>query len=283
MIITPTQENHDKKFSQTERLSFIQTGKSEAYKTALDIRKFEIQMFWTRANYFFLFVSAAFAAYGIVLGWKTADIGISDQTRRLVLLLISGVGFIVSLAWYLANKGGKFWQENWEYHVDLLERDEVGCLYRTVLSKSPNGLGVLNENRKSIDSISDSNGIKKNVVRIAGAIRLLALPLASVFRPSQSYPYSPTKVNLILSAFTTALFFLVFMASFIKFQGLYWPSLRQISSAVVLEYSGLLVLALVGFFGVWMIFSCRSSTEDTKLSVFASYRSTEVKEDITPN
>jgi len=45
------------------------------------------------------------------------------------------------VAWYLVNRGSKFWQNNWERHVDLLENQVVGPLYKTIVqgvgSKNP--------------------------------------------------------------------------------------------------------------------------------------------------
>ncbi|MGH8568044.1 MAG: hypothetical protein ACREXU_08475, partial [Gammaproteobacteria bacterium] len=34
------------------------------------------------------------------------------------------------------NRGSKFWQENWENHVDLLEDQIMGPLYKTVVSRA---------------------------------------------------------------------------------------------------------------------------------------------------
>ena len=33
------------------------------------------------------------------------------------------------------NRGSKHWQENWENHVDMLEDEMVGPLYKTVLTR----------------------------------------------------------------------------------------------------------------------------------------------------
>ena len=38
-------------------------------------------------------------------------------------------------AWYLVNRGSKYWQENWENHVDMLEDAVIGPLYKTVLER----------------------------------------------------------------------------------------------------------------------------------------------------
>ncbi|MEG1141782.1 MAG: hypothetical protein RSE41_04965, partial [Clostridia bacterium] len=53
--------------------------------------------------------------------------------KNMYLILIASIGFVFSLAWLLAAKGSKFWQENWECHLDLLEDKITGPLYKIVL------------------------------------------------------------------------------------------------------------------------------------------------------
>jgi hypothetical protein len=40
----------------------------KALEHALDIRKFEIELYWKRASYFWTLIAAAFAAYFLILG-----------------------------------------------------------------------------------------------------------------------------------------------------------------------------------------------------------------------
>lgn len=47
-------------------------------------------------------------------------------------LIFSSLGVIFSFAWYLVNRGSKFWQNNWERHVDLLEDITLGPLYKVI-------------------------------------------------------------------------------------------------------------------------------------------------------
>lgn len=49
--------------------------------------------------------------------------------------LIICLGLVFSFAWYLVNKGSKFWQENWEKHIDMTEDSVIGPLYKTTISK----------------------------------------------------------------------------------------------------------------------------------------------------
>lgn len=112
------QEEYDEAFSK---------HKKEALHVALDTRKFEIELYWKRATYFWTFIAVTFAGYGLV------QRGSGDA---FLSLFLSCFGFVLSLGWVLANRGSKQWQENWEHHVDHLEDDEIGPLFKTSLPRS---------------------------------------------------------------------------------------------------------------------------------------------------
>lgn len=88
----------------------------KALKIALDTRKFEIELYWKRTGYFALFIGALFIGYYTIL---TSD-KIAKEERKNFLLLLTGLGFLLSLLWYMVNRGSKFWQENWESHIEEL-------------------------------------------------------------------------------------------------------------------------------------------------------------------
>ena len=50
-------------------------------------------------------------------------------------LVVACIGFVFTFAWHLANRGSKYWQENWENHLDLLEDKVTGPLYTTLLER----------------------------------------------------------------------------------------------------------------------------------------------------
>lgn len=117
-----------KEIVDRDKYSELFKGKErKALKTALDTRKFEIEMYWKRATYFWAFIAAIFAAYFIVATKKDA----SDYSNFFTII-ISLLGYIFSLGWYFVNRGSKFWQSNWESHVAELENEIQGPLFRCV-------------------------------------------------------------------------------------------------------------------------------------------------------
>jgi hypothetical protein len=99
-----------------------ETKTSKKYYTALDTRKFEIDLFWKRSLFFWGFIAAAFVGYAAFSGDKT-----NNPNLR---LLISLFGLVCSFCWTLVNRGSKYWQENWEQHVDVLEDEVTGSLFK---------------------------------------------------------------------------------------------------------------------------------------------------------
>lgn len=140
-----------------------------AYYQAADIRKFEIDMYWKRATYFWALIAVAFAAFFAVSSSK--DI----VSKNFYLIAISSAGLVFTFAWFSVNKGSKYWQENWENHLDLLEDNITGPLYKSKLV------------RPSEDSV-----LEKYFLGPA--------------------PYSVSKINQIIALFTMLLW-LTFIAS----------------------------------------------------------------------
>lgn len=102
-------------------------------KAALDRaytqRSFEIEHYWKRATYFWGFQIAVFATFGLV--WKEP----AGEGGRFLLIALSVVGFLTAVANSLSAEGSKFWQQNWENHIDMLEDEIEGKLYKTAWLK----------------------------------------------------------------------------------------------------------------------------------------------------
>jgi len=128
------QDNYDDKFE-------TKNGKSEKLKAAFnqvsDIRKFEIDLYWKRAGYFWALIAVAFAGYFAILSSQHIT------SKFFLSFIVGAIGFVFTFAWHLVNRGSKYWQENWENHLDLLEDEITGPLYKTLLE------------RPSLDSLSE--------------------------------------------------------------------------------------------------------------------------------
>ncbi len=141
--------------------SDIGTKKLEiALNNALDIRKFEIELYWKRGRYFWTFIALTFTSYFLILNTEAKRNGLYPELKDQVLFMLNLLGIYLSIAWLLVNKGSKYWQENWEKHVDLLEDKIMGPLYKTTVARG-----------KFWDR----------------------------FRPTKSYPYSVGKINQLIS------------------------------------------------------------------------------------
>ena len=105
------------------------TISAKALERALDIRKFEIDLYWKRAAYFWTFIAATFAGF-------VAIQASSAPNKTDLSVLLCNLGAVFSFGWLCVNRGSKYWQENWEYHVDMLEDAVQGPLYKVVLSRS---------------------------------------------------------------------------------------------------------------------------------------------------
>lgn len=97
-----------------------------ALDRAYQLRSFEIEHYWKRATYFWGFQIAIFAALGLV--WKETI----PTSWSPITIALSGVGILTALANTLSAHGSKFWQQNWEMHIDMLEDDIEGRLHKTV-------------------------------------------------------------------------------------------------------------------------------------------------------
>ena len=153
MDLINNKDDYDELFPVTKNAE-EKNIRAEALKIALDTRKFEIELYWKRATYFWAFIAASFAGY-------FALTGSTNRIPSYVFFLICCLGFSFTFSWYLANRGSKFWQKNWESHVDALEDDIIGPLFKTTISRDK----------------------------------------LSFLKLHKEYPFSVSKINQLLSAF----------------------------------------------------------------------------------
>jgi len=105
-----------------------------AFEMVLDTRKFEIDLYWKRAGYFWAFIGSVFAAY----------LALQEHGSDLSKVSIIALGIVISAAWHFSNLGSKQWQRHWEKHLDLLEDPFVGPLYKTVYYTKTYSVSKLN-------------------------------------------------------------------------------------------------------------------------------------------
>lgn len=120
------QDEYDKKF---ETKNHDSTKLRAAFTQVSDIRKFEIELYWKRAGYFWTLIAVAFAGYFAILSANKIP------SKFFLSFIVGAIGFVFTFAWYLVNRGSKYWQENWENHLDLLEDEITGPLYKTLLER----------------------------------------------------------------------------------------------------------------------------------------------------
>lgn len=178
-------KGHSQEFKEIKEAD---TRAGRALTLALDLRKFEIELYWKRATYFWGFIATAFAGYAIT--YKT----VSDQEPWLNLLF-SSLGLIFSWAWFLVNRGSKFWQQNWEGHVDLLEDLTIGPLYKTLAVNTDPGCCLTAAGKFSVTKI---NQLLSFFVTIIWAILFIKalMPISKILEPDY-FKLIITAINII--------------------------------------------------------------------------------------
>lgn len=138
------QEREDRYFS----LLALPKGEApESHKAALDraheLRKFEIENYWKRSSYFWGFQLVAFGALALVAK--------DGKFHPPFVLIVAVLGALTALTGLLTAKGSKFWQANWEAHVDFLEKKVEGNLHTTALSETKIQYSVSRVNERLLE------------------------------------------------------------------------------------------------------------------------------------
>lgn len=141
-------------------------SKENAFEISLENRKFEIELYWKRAKYFF----DAFLALGgisilISVLQTSKAINLPLPIFFAILFAVECIGLVCAVAWKLVNKGNKYWQENWEQYVDALGEDIVGPLFKYPIK--PTG----NLRRYSVSKINLC--LSRYIIVVWGAMLLL--------------------------------------------------------------------------------------------------------------
>lgn len=144
-------EKEKREISKEDYIKEYKKEKLEkALEIALDTRKFEIELYWKRTGYFVLFIGAVFVGYYKVLSISET----SDSEKKWLLLLLAALGFLLSLLWYMANRGSKFWQENWEAHIKELSTHLGVPIFGIIKSREHSIRNLMQEYPFSVSKIN---------------------------------------------------------------------------------------------------------------------------------
>ncbi|MFJ5420278.1 hypothetical protein ACIPSQ_06450 [Pectobacterium parvum] len=126
----------------------------EAYNKSHDIRKFEIELYWKRATYFWTLTAALITFLGLTVTAYFSKSSTSDPIKILsVSLAITILGLLLTIITLFMSQAGKYWQTNWEYHINNLEFIFSGNLHKTHLKNKKNeifSISKLNESAQFI-------------------------------------------------------------------------------------------------------------------------------------
>jgi hypothetical protein len=191
----------------------------KALEKALDIRKFEIELYWKRATYFWLFIASVFTSYFLVIINKKIEM------RNELALLLSGLGIFLSVCWFFVNKTSKYWQENWEKHVDMLEDYSMGPLYKTTLEYPWKTGDFINPFRSYNYSVSKINQFLSFVI-IFVWLFLFLLSISAIFCLYE--PIRHFNAIIIIIAVIAALFLLCIFCRTAKNRGDFYFKRRKV-------------------------------------------------------
>ncbi|VEI73676.1 Uncharacterised protein [Serratia fonticola] len=105
----------------------------EAYKQALDARKFEREFSWKKANYAWTVSAALIIVFGVLVKayFDTPSNHAYSSIIIYTIIAVSFIGLWLSTLSIAIIDSGKCWQENWECHLNMLEPFFCGHLHKT--------------------------------------------------------------------------------------------------------------------------------------------------------
>lgn len=114
--------------------------RKKLFDITLDLRKFEIDLYWKRSTYYWAFTVVAFAAFGVIAGRINH---VPEPLRYSLLPVVASVGLIFALALYLSSRGSSYWHAHWETLNEEVARLEIGDFFRVMLDpRSGGGIGI---------------------------------------------------------------------------------------------------------------------------------------------
>jgi hypothetical protein len=114
-----------------------------AFEQAWVTRNFEIELYWKRANYFWAFIASTLVGYFALI--NSENYRKPDSLDHVEVYFVICIGLVLAVAWWFINIGSKAWQRHWEIHIDLLEDEFTGPLYKTVYPTITYSVSKINE------------------------------------------------------------------------------------------------------------------------------------------
>ena len=223
---------------------------NKALEIALDTRKFEIELYWKRTAYFVLFIGAIFVGYYNVF---------SNSKSHWVSLFVAALGFLLSLLWYMANRGSKFWQENWEAHIEELSTYLGTPIFGIIKSRKDPICKVMGHYPFSVSKV---NQMVSLIITISWFLTFIKDSL--IFNENDKQIIKKVIANC--SFLDTILFFLQ--------DNIFWRTI--IGIIVIIMFSGLVICRLCKGF------AAKELDKEDNINYFWNY-SSELKLDNTSN
>lgn len=223
---------------------------NKALEIALDTRKFEIELYWKRTAYFVLFIGAIFVGYYNVF---------SNSKSHWASLFIAALGFLLSLLWYMANRGSKFWQENWEAHIEELSTYLGTPIFGIIKSRKDPICKVMGHYPFSVSKV---NQMVSLIITISWFLTFIKDSL--IFNENDKQIIKKVIANC--SFLDTILFFLQ--------DNIFWRTI--IGIIVIIMFSGLVICRLCKGF------AAKELDKENNINYFWNY-SSELKLDNTSN
>ncbi len=114
-----------------------------AYDSAHDIRKFEINLYWQRSTILWTFIPLLAASFSYCMLTFLKDIANSNPNEHIIIvtlmIFISALGVTFSSLWFLMLQSSKYWQENWEFNISILEKYVSGNIHKIHFFRTKNG------------------------------------------------------------------------------------------------------------------------------------------------
>lgn len=155
------------------------------FEITYETRKLELELFWKRYSVFWTVTAAVFVAYGF-----------SKNSLKDYSFIIACFGVVTSYAWFLINKGNKFWQETWEKRVHENDPYEMFKKWESVQPK-----GYWSGGRYSVSKIAI-------IISFFVFIFWFLLAIKDLLGLILSYTSSNKKVEFILYCVVTVLMFI---------------------------------------------------------------------------